>query len=98
MNYVYVLVDKQGRMYVGRSANLRRRIQEHKSGTTWTTRRMDEPRLIFYEAFTAKSDSIRRERYFKTSKGKSSLRQIIRDSLLDSPGWRNGRRAWLKTR
>jgi predicted GIY-YIG superfamily endonuclease len=44
---------------------------------------MDKPQLIFYEAFAAKTDAVRRERYFKTSKGKSSLRQVIRDSIAD---------------
>lgn len=82
MYYVYVLKSlKNDKIYVGRTDNLKRRIQEHKAGKTWTTKRFLPIKLIFCEAFLSKQDAIRRERYFKTSKGKSSLRQIIRESL-----------------
>ncbi len=82
MHYVYVLQDSlNARLYIGRSDDLKRRLREHAAGKVWTTKRMHNPRLVFYEAFQGKEDAIRRERYFKTSKGKSSLKQIIRVSL-----------------
>ena len=82
MYYVYILLDKiNSKIYVGRTSNLKERIKQHLRGKTWTTARMKDLELIFYEAFKAKADAIRREKYFKTSKGKSSLKQIIRDSL-----------------
>ncbi len=81
MYYVYVLKSEESRLYVGRTADLKRRLTEHKSGKVWTTKRMGKLTLIFYEAFRDEGDSYRRERYFKTSKGKNSLRQIIRESL-----------------
>jgi len=34
-----------------------------------------------YEAFAAKGDEIKREKYFKTSKGKSTLKLMLRDTL-----------------
>lgn len=80
MHFVYVLKDKNNRLYIGRSSDLKRRLEEHRKGKVWTTKRMNDPRLIFYEAFVSKQDSIRREKYFKTTKGKLSLKQIIRDS------------------
>ncbi len=83
MYYVYILLSIKGtRLYVGRTNNLKRRIDEHKLSKVHTTKRMLPIKLIFYEAFLAKEDAIRRERYFKTTKGKSSLRQIIRESLM----------------
>ncbi len=83
MFYVYVLVSQaNSRLYVGRTSDLRTRLREHLKGKTWTTARMTDLTLVFYEAFLSKSDSIRREWYLKTSKGKSSLRQVIRDSLV----------------
>lgn len=54
---------------------------EHDAGKVWTTYRMNDPKLVFYEAFKAKEDAIRRERYLKTSKGKSTLRMMLRASL-----------------
>lgn len=82
MHYVYVLKSDQVKLYVGRSSNLKQRIQQHKNKQVKSTKCWKKIDLIFYEAFLAKSDSIRREKYFKTSKGKSSLRQIIRKSLI----------------
>ena len=37
--------------------------------------------LIYYEAHLSQSDAMRREKYFKTSKGKSTVRQMLRNSL-----------------
>lgn len=37
--------------------------------------------LFFYEAFLAKEDAIRREDYLKTTKGKSTLRMMLRVSM-----------------
>lgn len=70
------------KIYIGYTSNLKRRIKEHQKEKVWTTSRMGTVNLIFYEAFTAEKDARRRENYFKTSKGRNSLRQIIRDSLI----------------
>lgn len=82
MHYVYVLKSQRfNKCYTGRSDNLKRRISEHSSGNVWTTKRMLPVELIYYEAFKSKIDAIRREKYLKTTKGKSSLKQILRESL-----------------
>lgn len=82
MHYVYILRSKKSaKTYTGRTDNLKRRFREHQVGGVWTTKRMQPVELIFYEAFLSKKDSIRRERYLKTTKGKSSLKQILRESL-----------------
>ena len=82
MYYVYVLLSQSNsQLYVGRTSNLKKRIKEHESGKVRTTNRLNPMNLVFYEAFLSNNDAIRRERYFKTSKGKSSLKQIIRESV-----------------
>jgi len=67
--------------YIGYTSNLQRRIQEHKSGSNNTTKKFLPVKLVFYEAYLHKGDAQRRETYFKTSKGKSTLRMMIRDYL-----------------
>ena len=74
MYYTYILLSKNKKFYIGSSNNLRRRIAEHK-------RKKKIFKLIFYEAFVLEKDAQRREKYFKTSKGKSTLRQMLRESL-----------------
>lgn len=83
MHYVYVIESvKTGMIYVGRTSNLKRRIREHSLGKVKSTIKMIPFRLVFYEAFLEKADSVRREGYLKTTKGKGSLRQVIRGSLV----------------
>lgn len=82
MNYVYILRSKKdNRLYVGRTDNLKRRFQEHITGKAWTTKRMLPVTLIFYEAFINKNDAIKREKYFKTSKGRSTIKMMLTETL-----------------
>ena len=74
MYYTYILLSKNKKFYIGSSNNLRRRIAEHK-------KKKKDFELIFYEAFKSNKDARRREKYFKTNKGKSTLRQMLRESL-----------------
>ncbi len=81
--YVYILIsDRDGQMYVGITNDLRRRLSEHQNGQTTSTAKRLPVRLIFYEAYPEESDARRRERYFKTTKGKVTLRAMLTDYLL----------------
>jgi len=81
MHYVYVLWNQvRCEFYVGFTSDLKRRLAEHMSDKVHTTKRYESLRLIFYEAFSSKSDAIRREQYLKTSKGKKTLRLMLRES------------------
>lgn len=83
MFYTYVLWSKEDKkFYTGYSENLERRLQEHRKGHVHTTVRLKAPELIFYEAFVSKEDALRREEYFKTTKGKKILRLMLRASLI----------------
>ena len=82
MFYTYVLWNKEDKkFYIGYTADLKRRMQEHNCNGVHSTSRFKSAKLIFYEAFLSKEDSIRRERYFKTAKGKKTLRLIVRESI-----------------
>ena len=62
--------------------DLKRRLSEHKSGKVKFTSQRLPVKLIHYEAYTLKTDAMRREYYLKTTEGKRFLRQQIRDSDL----------------
>jgi len=72
-------LDKK--LYLGRSDDLKRRIVEHENGKVDATKNRLPIELIFYEAFKNKSDAIRRENYFKTTKGKRALAIMLKESL-----------------
>jgi putative endonuclease len=81
MYYTYVLKSqKDKKFYIGYSTVLKKRFLEHQRGEVKSTKYRRPLELIFYEAFKDKKDAMRREKYFKTEKGKSSLRQMIRYS------------------
>jgi len=81
MHYVYVLFLNNAQLYAGRTDDLKRRIREHLDGRVDATRYRRPLQLIFYEAFAAKGDAIRKEKYLKTTKGKKTLKLILKDSL-----------------
>jgi len=86
MYYVYALQSlKDKKLYIGYTANLRRRLKEHKYGGSNSTKKRLPFRLIFYEAFILEKDAKRREKYFKTTKGKRALRLMLKDSLNSKP-------------
>ncbi len=82
MFYVYVLRSlKDSNLYIGFTSDLKRRFTEHNKGESKSTKSRRPFELLYYEAHKSKEDAMRREKYFKTDKGKSSLKQMIRNSL-----------------
>ncbi|MFH1561651.1 MAG: GIY-YIG nuclease family protein [Patescibacteria group bacterium] len=77
--YTYVLrCRKAEKLYVGFTGNLKRRLEQHKSGQVHSTKRLGNCELIFYEAFVSKEDAQRREKYLKTTKGKRTLKLMLK--------------------
>jgi len=82
MFYVYVLLSlKDNNFYVGFSEDVKKRLADHNAGRNTSTKPRRPFELIYYEAHLSKEDALRREAYFKTSKGKSTLKQILRTTL-----------------
>ncbi|MFH0779683.1 MAG: GIY-YIG nuclease family protein [Parcubacteria group bacterium] len=82
--YVYVLLSlKDKKFYIGFTNDVERRLLEHQRGENVSTAKRLPVALIYFEAFQSKKDALRRESYFKTSKGKTTLRQMIRENLHD---------------
>jgi len=77
MYFVYILMLSNKQLYCGLTSSLKRRIDQHKKGQSPFTKNKLPVKLVFYEAFNNKLDATKRERYFKTSKGKSSLRALL---------------------
>jgi putative endonuclease len=85
MYYTYVLRSfRDGKFYIGSTSDLKRRFAEHQQGRNTSTKQRCPLELFFYEAFKARADAERRERYFKTDKGKTTLRQMLREALLEA--------------
>lgn len=78
--YVYVLQSKiKDFIYVGFTQNLKKRFSEHNNKEELSTKHYVPFELIFYEAYQNEKDAKRREKYFKTTKGKTTLKAMLRE-------------------
>ena len=86
MFYVYVLHSEfdQG-LYIGFSADLRRRLAEHRQGLAFATSFRGPWRLIYYEAYLEEEDALGRERYLKSGGGRRFLKNQLRHYLEKHP-------------
>ena len=81
MYFVYVLINLDGRLYVGFTENLKQRVAAHNAGDVSSTKSQRPWKLIFFEGYTNKDDALRREQYFKTTAGKRALKLMLRTTL-----------------
>jgi putative endonuclease len=78
-HYVYVLQSKEdGRLYVGYTRNIFKRLKVHNKGLSYYTKKYAPWILIYFEGFLNQEDALRREKYLKTSIGKRTLKLQLR--------------------
>jgi len=82
MYYVYVLrSQKDHKLYIGFTADLKRRFEEHNGGVSPSTKGRRPFDLIYYEACRSRADAMHREKYLKTTYGHRYLKsRLKRDS------------------
>ena len=79
---VYILYSlKDNNFYIGFTTDIQRRFAEHQSGNSKSTAPRRPLKLIFCEYYLSKEDAIRREKYFKTTAGKKTIKLMLRESL-----------------
>ena len=63
---VYMLRSKKnGRIYVGCTSNLKKRLEEHRKGMSYSTKKILPIEVIYVESYRTKSDAFRREKRLK---------------------------------
>ena len=74
---VYVLKsEKTGRRYVGSSEEVRERLRRHNAGESKATQHGVPWRLIHAEEFDTRAQATRKERYYKTGRGRDELNRL----------------------
>lgn len=69
MHYLYILKSTANRrLYIGYTADLKGRLAQHNSGNSRATKAGKPYELVYYEAYRAKSDALKRERQLKQFK------------------------------
>lgn len=66
MFFVYILKSKKdNNFYIGSTNNLKRRIEEHNSGKSLSTKSRAPFQLIYFEAYISEKDARHREHNLK---------------------------------
>ena len=73
--YTYVLKCADGKLYIGSTSDIDRRLREHKKGLVHTTSRRLPGEFIYYEACKSKKSATDREKYFKTGFGRGFIKK-----------------------
>jgi len=82
MSYVYILKNKNNRFYIGSTTDLERRIKQHGYGHTYTTRRLGNFELVFYQKFDNMKHAREIEMRLKKLKRKDYIEKIIKDGFI----------------
>jgi len=83
-HYVYVLENKEsGFIYVGQTEDLVLRHKKHNKGEVKSTKPYIPLVLIYYEAYSSKKDALKREKYLKTTKGKTTLKTMLKNYFMN---------------
>jgi putative endonuclease len=76
--YVYILQSlKTGRLYIGHTDDLTRRLQEHNTSRGGKYSRRNGPwKLVYSEQHPDRSSAARREQYLKSTKGSQEKKKL----------------------
>ncbi|MCB9206968.1 MAG: GIY-YIG nuclease family protein [Ignavibacteriales bacterium] len=69
------------RFYVGHTNNLLRRIDEHNSGQTKSTKPYKPWEVVFTIEITSKSEAYNIERFIKSKKSKIFIKKLIKGEI-----------------
>ena len=78
MYYVYIIQSiKNKKLYKGFTSDLKQRLQRHNAGQVASTKAFIPWKLIYYEAFLHKTDTLKEELFLKSGKGKERIKYLF---------------------
>ena len=82
MAWVYILKIKSGRFYVGSTSDLSRRLAQHVSGHTPTTKRLPIEGLVLKQEYKTLKDARAIEAKIKKLKRKDYIEKMVKDGYI----------------
>ena len=71
---VYILCSlSTGKLYIGQTVDLPRRLTEHRTGLGRYARRRGPWQLVYQEEYTTRSEAMKREKALKSGQGREWL-------------------------
>jgi len=85
--FVYILRDSiNGKLYIGSTNDITRRLYQHQHGHTSTTKRMQDIELVFSQKVLNIELARKIERRLKNLKRKDYIEKIIEDGYIKNLG------------
>jgi len=76
--YTYVIrSQKDLKLYIGYTKDLKSRVEEHNTGKVQATKSRRPFELVYYEACLSIKKAVKREKYFKSGFGRRFLKDRI---------------------
>jgi putative endonuclease len=83
MAFLYVLKSQvDGRYYIGSTSNIQRRLKEHISGKTRTTKVWQATELVYSEEYPDIQEAKAREKKLKSYKSHKYIDYLIQSKLM----------------
>ena len=79
--YVYILLAKDKKFYIGYTRNLEKRLSLHFKRKVRSTKFRRDLKLIHYEYFINKKDAKAREVFLKSGAGHQQIEKFLKNSL-----------------
>ena len=76
--YVYIMVNPDGRHYIGTSSDIEARLKKHNSKSSEWTRFRGPWELVYKEEFETKHEALLRERVIKSYKGGRAFKKLLK--------------------
>jgi putative endonuclease len=76
MNYIYVIVSKEGYQYIGSTTDIDKRLHQHQNHLAGWTKRGTEWKLLYIEEFSTYSEARKREIWMKTGAGREYIKMV----------------------
>ena len=85
MYYTYILyATKYDRYYVGQTNSISKRLVRHNAGYVKSTKKFKPWKMVYYEKFITRKESLRKETEIKKWKSKKMIQKLIKTDLINN--------------
>lgn len=75
--FVYIICNKDGKIYIGQTSNMSKRLLEHNQTGVGYTSKYRPWRLMHTEKYDSREEAMQREKYLKTGVGRDWIKNNI---------------------